>query len=387
MKTERIGVRNLAGIGIADIDIYGTKQDLNKSEVTSCIWCDKNGNEITAIEYGTTEIYCQLNCINFTKSFISNIHVLLLNQTVGNYQIKITKEKSIFRLNLVEILKKSTFRISMFYLSIKNKDKSILSKPLKIHFVIFIPETMDKLKWPTAAKVQREWFNNISNNYPWEANPRLNFYEFDWALGFARFNKHFIKYFDNWKSEKSINSLKKEIRKMVAEKYVTLPNSTTPETTFGSFENDNKLVRLIITPDELNNVNTPCNVPLFDKFYYSTLEAYNESKFNAELDDFYGAIANTSIRIIASGVLKFENNKVKVIVKKIGFYIKDGFDFVGDQGLGNWTKNNVTTNILVNVKIDNKSYRDYRADTKMGQDFYAYSTIKYYNVNGISFEL
>lgn len=175
---------------------------------------------------------------------------------------------------------------------------------------------MNKLKWYNAEKVQKEWFNNNGSNYPWESEPRLNFYDFNWALEFDRFKKHFNKNFDTWKSEKSINSLKVEIHKMIKEKYVIKPNSTNTETTFGIFENDNKLVDIIIKPEELNYKETKCMVPLFDKFYFSSLKPFEESKLNAELDDLYGAIANTNIRIIASGFLKFENKKIFVYLKK-----------------------------------------------------------------------
>jgi hypothetical protein len=39
------------------------------------------------------------------------------------------------------------------------------------------------------------------------------------------------------------------------------------------------------------------------------------------------------------------------------------------------------------IDLDNESYRKYREDVGMGQDFFVYSTIKYYNINDYTFEL
>lgn len=374
--------------------------DKNKY-IIGYMWCDKDGNSLKngCVTFNQKNIF---STFNFTENALKKncditIYSSDTNEEIIKKTIKITKIDELIELDLNKLFQKSNLLVNNFkikvtvdkekYSSTSNSEIIKNWEVLKIHYVIFIPEIMNKLKWYNAEKVQKEWFNNNGNNYPWESEPRLNFYDFNWALEFDRFKKHFNKNFDTWKSEKSINSLKVEIHKMIKEKYVIKPNSTNTETTFGIFENDNKLVDIIIKPEELNYKETKCMVPLFDKFYFSSLKPFEESKLNAELDDLYGAIANTNIRIIASGFLKFENKKIFVYLKKIGFYIRDGFDFVGDQSLGNWHKNGVSTNIFKNLSINNESYRNYRKDTGKGQDFYVYSTVKYFNVNNFKFEL
>lgn len=59
---------------------------------------------------------------------------------------------------------------------------------------------------------------------------------------------------------------------------------------------------------------------------------YEESKFK-KLDDFFGAVANCNIRFAAKGFLHYNNGKIKVEIKKIAVYVKDGFDYVGEQPL------------------------------------------------------
>jgi hypothetical protein len=63
-------------------------------------------------------------------------------------------------------------------------------------------------------------------------------------------------------------------------------------------------------------------------------------------------------------------------------YIFDGFDFVGSQPLGNWSKNeNNVKKISLgtsHVNINNDSFRRYRENTGFGQDFYRYSTVLLY---------
>ena len=412
-RVNRLGLKGfqsveaISGLGLGNpyplVRNKMNNEETNINRLISYRWCDSSGNSFSggALRYGNTDnVFLIINFKNISKKDYCKIDIINVknNLSIQTETILVNKEVHLVKVNVKKIYDNcdellSTFKVKLKYNNEHYKHANDLFlknlEELKIHFVIFIPEVLDKLKWIHAAKAQRDWFNNIGNNYPWESAPRLNYYEFDWALGFERFKSHFEKHYQSYKSEESVNQLKEEIKKMVKEKYIVLPDASNIETSFGIFENDTKLVETKIYPKELNKRETHCLVPLFDKFYYSSLKLYEESIINPELDDLYGAIANTSIRIVASGILKFENNKVNVFVNRIGFYIKDGFDFVGDQffGLGNWSKNGVSTKKLKNVSIDNKSYRNYRKDTGMGQDFYAYSTVKYYKLNNFRFAL
>ncbi|HEX8563512.1 MAG TPA: DUF6402 family protein [Flavobacterium sp.] len=252
---------------------------------------------------------------------------------------------------------------------------------LKICFVILIPKIMKKFKWTTSVELQEEWFTHQANNYPWESKPRLSFFSFkDWALSFNRIQELYKNNKDVWKSANSIASLKNEIRKMVKDGYAVMPTRLNKLASFGPPFGDGTLVEHSIFPEELDHKRTKIRVPLFDKYYFSSFE-HREGKLSPELDDFYGAIANCSIRFTACGILEYvDDQTIMVTITELGVYIRDGFDFVGSQSLGYWSykEGAVTTNMLSNgsyVGISNGNYRSYRSVTGMGQDFYTYSAI------------
>jgi hypothetical protein len=206
-----------------------------------------------------------------------------------------------------------------------------------------------------------------------------------WALKLKRFKEVFDKNFNKWKTADSINSLRNEVAKMLKDGYATLPTSSNKITDFGSSVRDGRLVDHIIKPEELNQSVT-MKIPVFDKYYFSSF-VYEESKLFPDFDDFYGAIANCSVRFTAVGRLKYINDKkVVATITELGVYIRDAFDFVGKQRLGYWSYNEgkLTNNALSNdsfIAVNNEAYRDYRRDTGMGQDCYRYSELLVYKPN------
>ena len=100
-------------------------------------------------------------------------------------------------------------------------------------------------------------------------------------------------------------------------------------------------------------------------------------------DGLQAAIANTKIYALTAGrTVKLENNSWRVIVEKIACFIHDGFDFIGDQWLGNWICdepyiNEDTGEIVTGMKefkisgfmLFNKHFRHFRETTGYGCDF------------------
>jgi hypothetical protein len=234
---------------------------------------------------------------------------------------------------------------------------------------------------------QIDWFNAKANNYPWENQPVINGFLFDWALGFERVRTEYDKVKDMWKTENAINQLRKEIKKMVENGHAKVPSDIGQIIDFGTFDADT-VIEGIRNHEEADGDKANEKFPTFDYYHFQDQPYTEESE---ELDDFYGSIASCNFRFVAKGYLeKRFDNHIWAVVKQIGIYIRDGFDFVKtnpifEQPLGFWSLKHKNVSKNINSKdsrlIDNASYRAYRADSGMGGDFYRYSDIKMIDVN------
>lgn len=94
-------------------------------------------------------------------------------------------------------------------------------------------------------------------------------------------------------------------------------------------------------------------------------------------DDLAASLGNFTFRVVVAGESEgIKGGKTKVYVHQVGIYIRDSFDFNGDQFLGYWddSDNSVSMiNPLSGEKVTNESFRKHRASTKVGGDFIVYS--------------
>lgn len=371
------------------------KEEPPKEYIDGYIWCDKNQNNFTdgVLRYGQNEIFALLNFTQYAIGKEATIEIFNKNYRVSSLKIKVTKKKILLNINEDLIFRSCEYNTNNFHLRIYCENQRFIPKEeylnmnLKIHFVVLIPGIMKKMKWQLARKSQIEWFEGKANNYPWESEPKLNYFTLGGLMHFDRFKEFFEEHKEDWKTDKAIGVLKNEIKKMQKDKLINYPTANNPTIEFGTFSGE--IINKTITPDEYKDqpVKTVIErMPLFEKYYFQ-YASYEESKYN-KLDDFFGAIANCNLHFCAKGFLHYNSGNIKVEIKKIAVYVKDGFDFAGDQPLGNWSyKNQDAYKLMSGVTINNKSYRDYRKDIKMGQDCYRYSNLYIYDVNYDIFEL
>ncbi len=79
-----------------------------------------------------------------------------------------------------------------------------------------------------------------------------------------------------------------------------------------------------------------------------------------------------------------EDESIEVHITEIAVYVKDGFDYVGSQILGEWNFNKNSIKLFPpsgDYYITNEDYQNYRNKTKKGKDFYWYSTLKIIDVS------
>lgn len=117
------------------------------------------------------------------------------------------------------------------------------------------------------------------------------------------------------------------------------------------------------------------------------------------LDDMYGALGNAVLKVGVVGEAFTEVNPVTkqlrhlFHVERVGFYIRDHYDFNGLQYLGTWTEDRVLTKaetaftlslhgqLVLRLKegpfaaVTNGDFRDYRDKTGKGGDFIIYSDV------------
>ncbi|WP_271785206.1 DUF6402 family protein [Aquimarina algiphila] len=269
-----------------------------------------------------------------------------------------------------------------------------------VHFVRYIPQILNILGWHKGENLQRIWFTKGSNTETNIVDPLLNEIKWDWAMSESSTAKADFKNFfvrtssylnDNYflTKNKIRSSLKNEINKMIDQGLVTLPIKGGKNQPFGS--SSSKIV-------SHNNE----QIPEFEKFYFnSTTFDADPTSFDLTkhflidgFDDFVAALGSMNFHVFAIGELEYKegffSNSIKIKIKKIGFYIKDSFDFKREkEALGYWkiidqkTMEVERSPIKVEeyYEIQNKSYRDYRDTHNKGYNFFLYSDVHFEKID------
>ena len=100
----------------------------------------------------------------------------------------------------------------------------------------------------------------------------------------------------------------------------------------------------------------------------------------SELDDMSAALGKFTFRVLVSGWLTAGGaSGYQVAISEVGIYIRDSYDFQGEQDLGYWddADNAVSmVNPLSGTGVSNKDFRDWRSKNGRGGDFIVFSDIK-----------
>jgi hypothetical protein len=103
------------------------------------------------------------------------------------------------------------------------------------------------------------------------------------------------------------------------------------------------------------------------------------------LDDMDAALGRFTFRVLVSGTVTTTRaapgtpSRHAVSIAEIGVYVRDSFDFNGDQHLGFWndTTNEVSSiNPFTGDRVTNESFRAWRTSSGRGGDFIVYSDLK-----------
>ncbi|WP_367416505.1 DUF6402 family protein [Snodgrassella alvi] len=186
-----------------------------------------------------------------------------------------------------------------------------------------IPVAMDKMGWKVAPQLMRHWFNgkpakpfNDKTKTLYVTGPAINIppehvndsiVKMQWALQFKPVQKGLNYLMKKWASEKGKQILNDQLAKS------------------NGILTNRRDIREI---DTFNSVNT---TKIGDYLF----------GFGETIDDYFGAIGKANLKLAVQGYQDRSGGKKVFITKQIGFYIKDTYDFLGDEFLGVWHKNGV----------------------------------------------
>ncbi|NRN28777.1 DUF6402 family protein [Photorhabdus heterorhabditis] len=193
---------------------------------------------------------------------------------------------------------------------------------MDIFYLNQIPDAMEKMGWEMAPKLMRHWFNTKPAYAFTESEKtklikqidaidipkeRVNdtIVKMDWALKYKQVERCIESLKNSWATPNGINLLKKRLKNSKDRK-------------IGYYDS-------ILEIDSFSTVNYESVGGLLDT-----------------IDDWYAAIGKATIKIAVRGRADKLNNKDVFVNEAIGFYIKDSYDFVGNEEfLGVWSKNGI----------------------------------------------
>jgi uncharacterized protein DUF6402 len=215
-----------------------------------------------------------------------------------------------------------------------------------------IPAIMRSHRWENGARLMETWFARPIAIAPAYGPPETATIRMDaWVLTFPRAKQ----VYDQLMREKiwANAAAQREIATMLRRQGVLTPGSR-------SFGN---LTRA---------------VPLQDADYIN----YRVVNFGlSNLDDLSAALGNFAFRVLVSGAVAAASggSGYQVTITEVGVYIRDSYDFNGEQFLGYWDDSDNTVsmfNPLSGTSVSNSDFRDWRSRNGRGGDFLVFSDIK-----------
>ena len=194
-----------------------------------------------------------------------------------------------------------------------------------------LPDIMRKEGWAVAARCMERWFRLGPHALtPDEKTGRTgmdkldtptlatDILTMDWAMGFGRVRKVADDLVGKWNTPKGRLELITKVRGwQMGKPLCRKPNA---QWDFGD------LTRPVAEIDANFEVN------------YLSVGAMSDP-----LDDFYGAVGRGTLKLAASGQVTngTDGQPVSIKVTAVGVYLRDTYDFVGDQFLGLWSETGV----------------------------------------------
>lgn len=225
-----------------------------------------------------------------------------------------------------------------------------------------IPGIMTALSWLPAAALMSDWFSRSPNSAPASGTPNASAITVSWANGFSRARS----VYDSMIADRVwVNSAARAlIESRLTAAGLPSPGATIP---FGTVSG---------------------SAPALHSAHINHRPV--SQGLTAPLDGLAGALANFDFYVIVEGAVTdigpsprwslFTRRSYRVDIARLAIYIRDSYDFNGDQPLGCWdpVANTVSRTGLGRSNetcVNNETFRTWRAANSRGGDFYAYSNL------------
>ncbi len=252
-----------------------------------------------------------------------------------------------------------------------------------------IPAAMQKEGWPVGAALMRAWFARRGWAMPTAvkrgqqpAPPRAvdtSSVTMAWAMAVPRFAAAQRTLLATWSQGERLGPSSGQVVEQVRRWMRVYRVDATRPFRFGDLR---RRVPVI-------DMDCAINRQVVDSAWYGTV------------DDFYAAFGSALVRLAVSGMVVPVRGGWQVTIDEVGTYLRDSYDFNGDQPLGSWGPDGLSRmavlapEIEVDVRkppsflrrgiayftVGNGSFRRYRGVTGMGGDFMIYSDIRVQRLN------
>jgi hypothetical protein len=220
-----------------------------------------------------------------------------------------------------------------------------------------IPGIMRHHNWTNGARLMEAWFARPVTVKPAYGQPPV-FVTMDWALGFSPVKS---KYDEIVREKIWANpAARRELRRQLQRKGLLRQGACTQ---FGDLSK---------TAPNLED----------DYINFRAVGGYVYQYYSYHgLNDLTAALGRFVMNVAISGVVESIPNltEFKISVSEVGIYIKDSYDFEGDQFLGYWDENDnsvSTINRFSGDGVSNEDFRNWRTANGKGGDFRVYSDVK-----------
>lgn len=216
--------------------------------------------------------------------------------------------------------------------------------------ITLIPSIMRANKWPKGAALMDGWFARMPSVAPAYGAPDVSTITMEWVLGFKRARAVYDEMIDQriWANTAARGQLRDYLRRIGA-------NAVSAKR-FGEFAAP-------VPSQDRNSVN-------FRVVGFNVLDN----------DDLAMALGRFTFKLVVAGQVRLapKAEQMEVSIDEVGVYVRDQYDFDGEQDLGYW--NPVGNRFSMwypgaGDKVTNKTFRDWRTAHGRGGDFIIFSDL------------
>lgn len=249
-----------------------------------------------------------------------------------------------------------------------------------------IPGIMRVMAWMNGAKLMETWFKRLKAVAPDYSKPVTDVIKMDWALSYGLGKKLYDRVMSEriWENA----AAQREIEKMLRRNGLLRP--VCGVIPFGDLTQPVE----VLDKDYINYRGTSGAYPSWYGYYSN----YDYGLYDLfDMDDMTAALGQYVMRVVLAGSVSHDDDRLyEVTIDEVGVYIRDSYDFNGEQSLGYWEVDDGEGNSTVSPlpwgwgvlwgdesgnKVTNADFRKWRDKTQRGGDFLVFSDLKRTKLN------